>query len=311
MISPVKALGAYVWLEIKENEEWDYQTTLIANQFQKQSPRYAVDSRLENEGWEMVAKVNGGFFWQNGSNYEANGTEIVHGEAYEVSYDSQYNNVTNIGGYWGKNNRFIFDSKGNMENYWQNTMWQVTAGVGLLPYVSDSISNAATQSNNRTFVGVKNDGTLVIGAVKSGYSQTASQMASFLRDSIGCEYAASLDGGGSTYFGTIHNGFSDESSKWDGRTVKNIIAIYRKKKNDSGNNPDPEQPEIGQKYVTFSKPPVPINLVKDKGKKIVFRDSEGYEFKELLFNNLNSDQPIKKIYINENSNQKEIYRKGD
>lgn len=249
--------GAFIWIEATVDSAIQYKVSLVANNAMvsnvnttKFLPASAVDQNLANNGWTRRAIINGGFFWQNTSSpydrTEANGTEVAFGNLHEVGFDNQYNSILNIGNYDSAASDLFVDTKGSMETYASGMYWQVTGGAGIVwngTKISNpppAISSAATTTNNRTFIGKKANGTVIMGAVRSGYTRTWLEIQTFLVDTVGMYSGVTLDGGGSTFFAYDTNGtgdFSDKSTRWDGRTVKNAIVLYEKS---TGSTPPPD-----------------------------------------------------------------------
>lgn len=210
--------SSYAYIEFDGTEgDYDYKLTLVAPYHSRAgTPNTVRDSSMGSD-WEFIASINGGFFWLNGDHYEANGIERQHYTWNEVD-DSEYDDVLAVGGSGDDNTQLTFSSQSNMKSY--TGAWAITGGISLSG--GSSISSAVNTSTGHSFIG-KSGSKIIMGVSKSGvYGST-------LRSYIsGLGYTGvELDGGGSTSF--VYNG-TQYSNKYDGRQVKNVICLYRKKK---------------------------------------------------------------------------------
>ena len=210
---------AYIrWNGYKENSGYNYKLQLVAPYFALAGdPNSVTDDSMS--GWELVARINGGFFFAEGSSYFANGIERQHSTWNEID-DSEYDNVLAIGGDYSTNTRLVAKSQSEMKSYGDNLIWCLTGGISLSG--GSYISTDVNVSRGHSFIGYNGD-EIIMGVSKNGVSGET------LRNYIsGLGFTGvELDGGGSTvfnYWGTNY------STNYDGRKVKNVICLYRKKK---------------------------------------------------------------------------------
>lgn len=281
---------AYIeWDSSREDSGYDYQLQLVAPYFALAgNPNDVTDDSMS--GWELVARINGGFFFSDSGSYFANGIEKQHWTWNEQYDDTEYDGVRAIGSDGSTNTRLNSDSTCNMRSY--GGAWALTGGVGLdidsVSVTSNAVSTAVNSTTGHSFIGY-NGRKIIMGISKSGIS--GQTLRSFVR---GLGYTGvELDGGGSTvfnYYGTNY------SNTYDGRSVKNVICLYRKKK------------EIPKVTVTVLAEPsnggtatgsgtydkgtdATITAVANKGFKFI-KWSDGSLDKERVLQNLQSDTTL-------------------
>lgn len=210
---------AYVTFD-GDNEEsgYDYKVTLVAPYFALAGKPNEVKDSSVGSDWEFVCSINGGFFFADSGSYFANGLEKQHWTWNEQYDDTEYDSVLAVGGSGEDNTHLTFNNQGSMREYWGE--WAITGGTSLAG--GSRISSAVDSSTGHSFIG-KNGTKIIMGISKSGVSGAT------LRTKInGMGYTGvELDGGGSTSF--MYQG-TQYSNTYDGRSVKNVLCLYKKKK---------------------------------------------------------------------------------
>lgn len=210
---------SYITWDGKSSESgYDYKLQLVAPYFAKAgNPNNVTDSSMGSD-WELVARINGGFFFSDGSNTFANGLEKQHWTWNEQYDDTEYDNVLAIGGDGSNNTQLNSGLQGNMREY--SGEWCLTGGISLSG--GSYISSAVNSTTGHSFIGY-NGSKCIMGISKSGVSGAS------LRSKIsGMGYTGvELDGGGSTVFNYLGANYSNT---YDGRSVKNVICLYKRAK---------------------------------------------------------------------------------
>ena len=210
---------AYITFDGKSSESgYDYKLQLVAPYFAKAGNPNSVSDSSMGSDWELVARINGGFFFTSGSNTFANGLEKQHWTWNEQYDDPEYDNVLAIGGDGSDNTNLNTGTQGNMREY--GGEWCLTGGISLSG--GSYISSAVDSSTGHSFIG-HNGTKIIMGISKSGVS--GATMRSYIS---GLGYTGvELDGGGSTVFNYLGTNYSNT---YDGRSVKNVICLYKRKK---------------------------------------------------------------------------------
>lgn len=199
------------------NSIYDYKVTIDAPYHAGVNPKYA--SASPGSEWEYVARINGSFFYTWNSEMYAVGFEKANWTWNEY-VDEGYANVGSIGTDGADNTTLTINTQANIGNYFSGEM-AVTGGIFLSG--GTSVSSAVNTSTGHTFIGQKSDGTIIMGAIKSGTSGSTGRS---LISNMGYN-GIEMDGGGSTYFDSIKGSYD---TLYDGRTIKNVLFIYRKKR---------------------------------------------------------------------------------
>ena len=210
---------AYITFDGTSSESgYDYKLQLVAPTFALAgTPNTVRDSSMGSD-WEFVASINGGFFFALSGSYYADGLEKQHWTWNEQYDDYEFDNVLAIGGDGSNNTKLSSGLQTNMREY--GGEWCLTGGISLGG--GSSVSSDVDSSTGHSFIGY-NGNKIIMGCSKNGVSGAS------LRSYIsGLGYTGvELDGGGSTSF--IYNG-TQYSNKYDGRSVKNVICLYKRKK---------------------------------------------------------------------------------
>lgn len=269
---------AYIeWDSSRGDSGYDYKLQLVAPYFALAgNPNNVSDGSMN--GWELVARINGGFFFKQGGQAFANGLEKQHWTWNEQYDDTEYDNVLAIGGDGSNNTRLSSARQGDFREYYGE--WCLTGGTSLQG--GDRISSAVDSNTGHAFLGY-NGRKIIMGCSKSGVSGASLRSHISSLGYVGVE----LDGGGSTVFNYLGTNYSNT---YDGRSVKNVICLYRKKK---------ETPKV---TVTLNIEPSGSGIVTgdgtyDKGVDVLItaKPNDGFKFINWSDGNTESERVLHKV----------------
>lgn len=197
---------------------------------ERQNTKEHMQAAVAN-GKNIIAAVNAGFFAIH-TDYSPAGTAIKDGQKIGKTVGNAFFAVTVDG-------KIIIDDGKNYKNYDESQFYTAVAGSAIL-LLDGKLTGQATAADThpRTLVGIKEDGTVIIGVI-DGRQPTHSNGASLARcalwmKSLGAMTVLNLDGGGSSTFitrdpeadtYTVHNSPSDGTL----RKIHNSLMIAPKK----------------------------------------------------------------------------------
>lgn len=209
---------AYIeWDSSRKDSSYDYKLQLVAPLFSLAGiPNTVTDTTMKD--WELIARINGGFFFIQGAEAFANGVEKQHYTWNEQYDDTEYDNVMAIGSDGSDNTILSIGSTSSFRTF--KGEWCLTGGTSLSG--GARINGDVDSDTGHSFLAY-NGRKIIMGVSKSGVSGFS--LRNYLT-SLG--YAGvELDGGSSTafnYLGVDYNNTGGASR------VKNVICLYRKKK---------------------------------------------------------------------------------
>lgn len=270
---------AYIeWDSSRSDSGYDYKLQLVAPQFRKVGvPNTVTDPSMS--GWELVARINGGFFFPiSGEPTYANGLEKQHYTWNEQYDDTEYDSVLAIGGDGSNNTVLSSGSQGSFRNF--GGEWCLTGGISLQG--GAKISDAVDSTTGHSFLGY-NGRKIIMGCSKSGVSGATLRSHISSMGYVGVE----LDGGGSTTFNYLGINYNNTGGS---RSVKNVICLYRKKK---------ETPKV---TVTLTVDPSGSGTVTgggtyDKGNDVLItaKPNDGFKFVKWSDDNTDSERVLHKV----------------
>ena len=234
-------------IKIEKNSEYEYKWSVDGNAFgqayDSTTQKGFADKNLEEQGYERVLKVNGSLFYYyedgNRRNCYACGLEKAMGENHQdvgMTAVSDYNSCMAIAGY---EDELYFGRQDWIINNMLEKSYCAITGMGLImngKIKTDMHKGFESQWNTisgRTVIGEDAQGNILSYSFagetgKSG--MTGTELTSKCLE-LGFHNAILLDGGGSVF--REFEGKYDISSS---RKVKNALMLYRRKKEDTGND---------------------------------------------------------------------------
>lgn len=221
-----------------DKENYDYKWSVDGNKYGDKyditSENYFADTKLEEEGYELVLKVNGSLFYTFENAHFAIGLEKsrgVNNQDVSMSCVSNYDNCMSIA---CVGDELVFASQKWIINNKLEQCYGAITGMGLIlggkkrDDMHKGFESQWNTKSGRTVIGEDANGTPMSYSIE-GETGKSGLTASQLQDKcleLGFHNAILLDGGGSTFRWV--NGRYDISSS---RKVKNALLLYRKQKN--------------------------------------------------------------------------------
>lgn len=227
------------FIKIKKDEKYEYKWSVDGNRYGEQyditTENGFGDTQLEQQGYELLLKVNGSLFYNYGDDYFACGLEKsrgVNNQDVGMSCVKNYNSCMSIASY---QEDLYFGSQEWIINNLLDSCYGAITGMGLISSGSkrnDMHKGFESQWNTRsgrTVIGEDAEGNFLSYSF-AGETGKSGMTCAELQDKcleLGFVSAICLDGGGSVFRWV--NGKYDISTS---RKVKNALLLYRKKKSD-------------------------------------------------------------------------------
>ena len=256
-----KANNPYTWkkvgemsnlIKIEKDPNYDYKWSVDGNKY---GDKYDIttqngfgDTKLEEEGWELVLKTNASLFYTWEGKHYACGLEKsrgVNNQELEMTAVTDYNKCMAIACVGGE---LYFGSQEWIINNKLEECYGAVTGLGLIlsGKTRDDMHGAFNSQWNaisgRTIIGEDKDGNILSYsfAGETGKSGLTGKEVQAKCVELGFVNAIMFDGGGSVF--RQYEGKYDIST---GRKVKNALLLYRKKK--AQEPTEPTEPTIDYK----------------------------------------------------------------
>lgn len=256
-----KANNPYTWkkvgemsnlIKIVKDENYDYKWSVDGNRY---GDKYDIttqngfgDTKLEEEGWELVLKTNASLFYTWEDKHYACGLEKsrgVNNQELEMTAVTDYNKCMAIA---CVGSELYFGSQEWIINNKLEECYGAVTGLGLIlsGKTRDDMHGAFNSQWNaisgRTIIGEDKDGNILSYsfAGETGKSGLTGKEVQAKCVELGFINAIMFDGGGSVF--RQYEGKYDIST---GRKVKNALLLYRKKK--AQEPTEPTEPTIDYK----------------------------------------------------------------
>lgn len=264
-----KANNPYTWkkvgdmsnlIKIEKDPNYDYKWSVDGNKY---GDKYDIttqngfgDTKLEEEGWELVLKTNASLFYTWEGKHYACGLEKSRGEnnqELEMTAVTDYNKCMAIACVGGE---LYFGSQEWIINNKLEECYGAVTGLGLIlaGNTRDDMHGAFNSQWNaisgRTIIGEDKDGNILSYsfAGETGKSGLTGKEAQAKCVELGFINAIMFDGGGSVF--RQYEGKYDIST---GRKVKNALLLYRKKKAQEPTEPTEPTIDYKTKYEELEK----------------------------------------------------------
>ena len=186
---------------------------------------YEYKNQLKNQGYNVLAITNGGFFHKSAGSNLPWGMQIVGGEVLQapskesLAYSDNWFGVTKDGEY------VISNTDGYYANYEGNIAYGI--GGGKLMMKDGVAQNLSGQDSYRTCVGLTDDGDLIILCIETCTYEMA--VRAFEDLNMGVTTILNMDGGGSTTLYTTDSSWVSRydicGDGWWPREIADAIAI--------------------------------------------------------------------------------------
>lgn len=253
-----KANNPYTWKKVEEmsnlikivkDEKYDYKWSVDGNRY---GDKYDItnqggfgDTKLEEEGWELVLKTNASLFYTYENKHYACGLEKsrgVNNQELEMTAVTDYNKCMAIA---CVGDELYFGSQEWIINNKLEECYGAVTGLGLIlsGKARDDMHGAFNSQWNarsgRTIIGEDKDGNILSYsfAGETGKSGLTGKEVQAKCVELGFVNAIMFDGGGSVF--RQYEGKYDIST---GRKVKNALLLYRRKKTQ-----EPTEPTVDYK----------------------------------------------------------------
>lgn len=264
-----KANNPYTWnkvgemsnlIKIEKDPNYDYKWSVDGNKY---GDKYDIttqngfgDTKLEEEGWELVLKTNASLFYTWEDKHYACGLEKsrgVNNQELEMTAVTDYNKCMAIACVGGE---LYFGSQEWIINNKLEECYGAVTGLGLIlaGKTRDDMHGAFNSQWNaisgRTIIGEDKDGNILSYsfAGETGKSGLTGKEAQAKCVELGFVNAIMFDGEGSVF--RQYEGKYDIST---GRKVKNALLLYRKKKAQEPSEPTEPTIDYKLKYEELEK----------------------------------------------------------
>lgn len=264
-----KANNPYTWkkvgemsnlIKIEKDPNYDYKWSVDGNKY---GDKYDIttqngfgDTKLEEEGWELVLKTNASLFYTWEGKHYACGLEKsrgVNNQELEMTAVTDYNKCMAVACVGGE---LYFGSQEWIINNKLEECYGAVTGLGLIlaGKTRDDMHGAFNSQWNaisgRTIIGEDKDGNILSYsfAGETGKSGLTGKGVQAKCVELGFVNAIMFDGGGSVF--RQYEGKYDIST---GRKVKNALLLYRKKKAQEPTEPTEQTIDYKLKYEELEK----------------------------------------------------------
>lgn len=275
-------------IRITKDPNYEYKWSVDGNKFGEDfditTENGFSDTKLEEDNWELVLKVNGSLFYNYGTSYYACGLEKSRGinnQDVSMTAVSDYDSCMSIAGL--DEDLYFGSQKWIIGNILDKSYCAIT-GLGLLlngikrDDMHKGFESQWNCKSGRTVIGEDTNGN-ILSLSFPGETNKSGLTCKELQDKcleLGFYNCIALDGGGSVF--RWHDGEYDISSS---RKVKNALLLYRRKK--AFNQEDMEK--LQEQYASLK---YAYDLVVDTNE----------ELKSMLDEKVNKIEKIKEV-INE------------